>query len=149
MKTGGRGCRSAAGAEAGVGQLGCGEGVRPFVGEHAVTHGRPGCLAAALALPLLPEADYLLVAAADEVPPHDDLLTERLAAQDEDPGGLRRAGPQRDRGGAGGMEHDLTRLGSGAANGQAAGVTQESVLVSRVDLKIKRKAGREGHLRAE
>src|SRR5215469_6419953 len=136
------GGRSAAGAEADVGQIGRGKGVRPFIGEDAVTSGRAGGLAAAVALPLLPEAHHLFVAAADEVPPHDDLLTERLTAQEEDPGGLGRAGLQCDRGGAGGLEHDLTHLGGGAAHGQAAGVAEEPVLVDRVDFDLKRKPGR-------
>src|SRR5829696_10060950 len=36
-------------------------------------------------LPSVPEGDDLLVAAADEVPPHHDLLNERLAAQQDQP----------------------------------------------------------------
>ena len=36
-----------------------------------------------LVLPLLAERDDLVVAAADEVPPHDDLLAERLAADQQ------------------------------------------------------------------
>ena len=46
-------------------------------------------------LPGLARREDLLVAAADEVPPHDDLLAERLPAEDEDAGAL----------GAGGEEH--------------------------------------------
>jgi hypothetical protein len=42
-------------------------------------------LLGALALPFLAEGDYLLVAAADEVPPHDDLLTERLIPEEGGP----------------------------------------------------------------
>ena len=106
----------------------------PHVRERAVTPRSAGRPVGALALPFLAEGDYLLVAAADEVPPHDDLLTEWLTPQDEDPRRLRRARLERNRRGARGLEHDLARLGHGAAHGQVAGVAQESVLVAASSL---------------
>src|SRR5262249_15936502 len=121
----------------------------PRVRERAVTPRRTGRPVGALALPFVAEGDYLLVAAADEVPPDDDLLAERLTPQDEDPGGLRRAGLERNRRGARGLEHDLTRLGHGAAHSQAAGVAQGPVLVARVERDVKRTPGRQGHLRPD
>ena len=60
----------------------------PGVRECAVAPGSAGCPVDALALPFLAEGGYLLVAAPDEVPLHDDLLTQRLTPEDEDPGGL-------------------------------------------------------------
>src|SRR5689334_19672146 len=125
---------SAAGTQADIGQLGCGKRVLPHVRERAIAPGGTGRLVCALALPFLAEGDHLLVAAADEVPPHDNLLTERLTPENEDPRGLRRTRLKRNHRGACGLEHDLTRLGHGAAHGQAAIVTQESVLVARVEL---------------
>src|SRR5512146_223207 len=133
----GQGDASAAGTQADVRQLGCGKRVLPNVRERAVAPWSAGHQVCALALPFLAEGDYLLVAAADEVPPHDDLLTERLTPEDEDPRGLRRARLERNRRGARGLEHDLTRLGHSAAHGQAAGIAQESVLVARVELDVK------------
>src|SRR6478736_380235 len=74
---GGGGWGSASGSEAEVGELGGGEGVVPGVGEGAVAGvGRGGGIrplfaGLPLALPVREEADDLVMAAADEVPPHD------------------------------------------------------------------------------
>src|SRR5215472_15103410 len=121
------GVPSPARTQADVGQFGCGKRVLPHVRERAVTPRDAGRPAGALALPFLAEGGYLLVAAADEVPPHDDLLAERLTPQDQDTRRLRRARLERDRRSARRLEHDLTRPGHGAAHGQAAGIAQESV----------------------
>src|SRR3954454_14761925 len=80
---------SAAGAEPQVGQLGCGQGVVPGRREGAVARAglrggiRPLPPERPLTLPVVTEGDDLVVAAADEVPPHDDLLAEGRAAEDE------------------------------------------------------------------
>src|SRR3954447_866469 len=48
-----------------------------------------------LGVPLLGVVGDLLTRPADEVPPHHQLLLERLAAEQEQPGGLARGQPQR------------------------------------------------------
>ena len=138
---------SAAGMQADIGQLGCGKRVLPNVRKRAVTPRSDGRPVGALALPFLTEDDYFLVGAADEVLRHDDLLAQRLTPEDEDPRELRRARLERNHRGARGLEHDLARLGHGAAHAQPAGVAQESVLMARVVLDVKPVPGREGHLR--
>ncbi len=50
--------------------------------------GRSGRRPVGAGLPRLAGGDDLVVRATDEVPPHDDLLAERLAGQDEDAGAL-------------------------------------------------------------
>src|SRR6476661_4360265 len=99
---------SAAGAELQVGQAGRREGVLPCLREGAVGS-RPAGLPRLL--PGLAEADDLVVAAADEVPPHDDLLAEGPAAEHEE--ARRLVGSCRDGEplGAGALEDDLAGLG--------------------------------------
>src|SRR6478735_11369037 len=124
--------RSAAGAQAQVGQAGGGEGVVPGVGEGAVARAgcrggiRPLLARRPLALPVLAEADDLVVAAADEVPPHDDLLAEGCAAEDEEARGPVGAGLDGDAAGAGAHEGDLAGLGRDVADREHACVAEQS-----------------------
>src|SRR6478735_5757698 len=139
--------RSAAGAQAQVGQAGGGEGVVPGVGEGAVARAgcrggiRPLLARRPLALPVLAEADDLVVAAADEVPPHDDLLAEGGAAEDEEARRLVGAGLDGDPPDAGGMEDDLAGLGGDVADREHACVAEQSVFVRRIDLEGQRGPG--------
>src|SRR6478672_5605427 len=147
--------RSAAGAQAQVGQAGGGEGVVPGVGEGAVARAgcrggiRPLLARRPLALPVLAEADDLVVAAADEVPPHDDLLAEGCAAEDEEARGPVRAGLDGDAAGAGGHEGDLARFGGDVADREHACVAEQSVLVLRVHVDVEGGPGGERHLGAD
>ena len=91
----GQGATSQPRAQADVGSSGA-ERVLPHLRERAVAPEGAGRPVGALALPFLAEGDHLLVAAADEIPPHDDLLTERLTPENQDPRGLRRARLERE-----------------------------------------------------
>ncbi len=139
--------------EADVGQPGAGIGSR----SRSTTPKRPAATdvpasttspsAVICVLPLLAEADDLLVGAADEVPPHDDRLAERRSAEHQQAGLLERGDgegrtPLRDVGQVAGL--DL-----GAVHLDEADVEEHAVLEGRVDLDLEGLAGREHQLGAE
>src|ERR1700726_428340 len=66
-----------------------------------------------LAFPRLAEGRDLFVAAADEVPPHDDVLLERRTAEQQDPRGLTGEVGQLYRGRAGRQVAELGPLQAG------------------------------------
>ena len=80
------GAGSGSGSPAGkVPNLGCGRSAGRDEGRVGRDHVRRGSLRADLGHPLRAIADDLVVAAAHEVPPHDDLLVERLPADQKGP----------------------------------------------------------------
>src|SRR5699024_7417290 len=103
-----------------------------------------------LGLPRLAEVDDLLVGAAHEVPPHDDLLPEGPPADEH---GTHRLLPglEADRGTALGQ---VRQLGGGDTlpvvaddDGRGAGVDEQAVLVRRVEVQVEPVTGLDGDLR--
>ena len=119
-------------------------GGRPGRREGAEAAGVVRCRA--LALPVLTESHNVLVAAADEVPPHDDLLAERFAAEHEEPGGLV-AGAHADRRAADALETRSRRASRCRARRDRAGVAEQAVLVRRVDRDLRASRRRAATLR--
>ena len=99
-------------------------------------------------LPLLPELHDLLVTAPDEVPPHQDLLGERLAAEQDHPGALRPDGQVDRRSALVAAAEVGVRQGLSVPLDRAA-VDQDAVFEPRVDRQLQLRAGREVELRPE
>jgi hypothetical protein len=93
------------------------------------------------------ERGDLLVAAADEVPPHHDLFGERRAAEQEDSGRAVAGVDQLELPGTWGEigKFALARLGS--ADGDRPGVLQDAVLERRIGIEDEAGAGLEGSVR--
>ena len=85
-----------------------------------------------LRLPLLAEADDLVVAAADEVPPHDDGLAERAPPRSSTRDRLLAGRDRSRRAGPGGGRRARSALGLRAGDADRAGVDEDAVLVGRV-----------------
>ena len=100
------------------------------------------------ALPGRTVGDDLLVGSADEVPPHDDLLTQWFPTQDEhadrgDPRLHNHAGL------TGGQIGKMIHRQRGAVEKQVPGIEQHSVLEGRVQVQFQRPAGTDRCLCAE
>ena len=100
-------------------------------------------------LPLLPIRRDVLVAAADEVPPHHQLLGKRWAAEQQDARGALAAVDEVQPITTGGLEREVGDVERGARDLDAALIEQHAVLEGAVD--IERQVGTriEVQLRAE
>src|SRR5699024_2289821 len=103
--------------------------------------------AVALRLPLLAEAGDLVRVTADEVPPHDDLLAERLAADEDEASGRGTAVVDAQ---ALAADSGVAQCRSGhghALEGDVAGIDEQAVLEGGVDRQVQEGAGVQPQLR--
>ena len=89
------------------------------------------------------------MAASDEVPPHDQLLGERRAAQQQRAGRAVAQVAQRQDIVTGGLKRQVRDVERGARHLEAALVQQHAVLEGRVDVERDVRAGVDIDLRAE
>ena len=135
-------------------------GVRPWpqrgVGQRG--SGQPGDGAAVavdraeagvVVLPLPAVGGDVVVAAADEVPPHDQFLAERRPAEQDRASGLVAGVVQRQGVAAGGLIREIGDVERGARRLEAALVEQHAVLEGRVDVEVHSRARIQIDLRAE
>ena len=155
---------AAAGAQPAVGKGGGGQGRRGVRGEGAELLGvlgeaaalagervdggaGEGALGADLGLVAGAERDDLLVGAAHEVPPHEDVLPERLTAQQQHAQVLVLPGGEGERLGGVGQDLQLAALGPGAAPAglelDGAAVHEHAVLVAGIEVEARPGAGGE------
>src|SRR5690606_20498331 len=92
--------------------------------------------AVALGLPLLAEAGDLVRVAADEVPPHDDLLAERLAADEDEASGRLTAVVDAQELAADARVAQCVLGDLDTFEGHVTGIDQEAVLEGGVDRQV-------------
>ncbi|CPZ34264.1 Uncharacterised protein [Mycobacteroides abscessus] len=102
-----------------------------------------------LDLPFLPEGRDLVMVAADEVPPHDDLLAERFAAQQNRPGRYLRRIRHGELLHAGAHISQLTASQPATGKLDGLGIHQQPMLESGINIESRRTVRFQQQFRAE